>query len=137
MFVPTLIILIVSGVGRIDYNVRDAVAMCVVTLVGFTNLIYACRPFTLWRTAVTGLVGVLLAAGISISVVMEATLSEFNIFGFNHALDNKPFLFFMLGIGIVLSILLNFVRARLEDWFDKAITGRHKKSKKKAEKKDA
>ena len=137
MFVPTLIILIVSGVGRIDYNVRDAVAMCVVTLVGFTNLIYACRPFTLWRTAVTGLVGVLLAAGISISVVMEATLSEFNIFGFNHALDNKPFLFFMLGIGIVLSILLNFFRARLEDWFDKAITGRHKKSKKKAEKKDA
>ena len=136
MFVPTLVILLIGrfAPANITVDCRNAVAMCVVTLVGFTNLIYACRPFTLWRLAVVGLVGISMAAGIAVSAVMEATLSQFNIFGFTHVMDNAPFFAFMLALGIVLSILLNFFRTRLEEWFDRAILSqRARKNNRKAE----
>ncbi|MBR5449053.1 MAG: hypothetical protein IKV43_03605, partial [Clostridia bacterium] len=87
--------------------------------------------------AVVGLVGLLLSAGIFISALMEATLSSFDIFGFKHALDNPEFLAFMLGLGIVLSILLNFFRARLEGWFDRAIVGRREKPARKEKQENA
>lgn len=140
MFIPTLVILLIGmfAPDNITVDCRNAVAMCVVTLVGFTNLIYACRPFTLWRFAVVGLVGVSMSAGIAVSALMEATLAEFNIFGFTHVMDNKPFFIFMLALGIILSVLLNFFRDRLEQWFDKAIiNSKNRKEKKKAEKTDA
>ena len=136
MFVPTLVILLIGRFApeNITVECRNAVAMCVVTLVGFTNLIYACRPFTLWRFAVVGLVGISMSAGIAVSAVMEATLSQFNIFGFTHVMDNTPFFVFMLALGIILSVLLNFFRTRLEEWFDKTIIHqREKKNKRKAE----
>jgi hypothetical protein len=136
MFVPTLVILLIGlfDPGNITVECRNAVAMCVVTLVGFTNLIYACHPFTLWRFAVVGLVGVSMSAGIAVSAVMEATLSQFNIFGFTHVMDNVPFFVFMLALGIILSVLLNFFRSRLEEWFDKAII--HKRLSKSQRKED-
>ena len=136
MFIPTLVILLIGlfAPGNITVECRNAVAMCVVTLVGFTNLIYACRPFTLWRFAVVGLVGVSMSAGIAVSAVMEATLSQFNIFGFTHVMDNVPFFVFMLALGIILSVLLNFFRSRLEEWFDKAII--HKRLSKSQRKRD-
>ena len=122
MFVPTLIILLIGQFsGNIPVECRNAVAMCVVTLVGFTNLIYACRPFTRWRVAVVTLVGTLLAGGVALSVVMETLLIKANIFGFAHVLDNKPFFVFMLVLGLLLSMLMNFFRAQLENWFDKAL----------------
>ena len=132
MFVPTLIILLIGMFsGDIPVECRNAVAMCVVTLVGFTNLIYACRPFTRWRVAVVFLVGALLGAGVAVSAVMEAVLIRVNIFGFTHVLDNKPFFYFMLGLGLALSFLMNFFRSQLESWFDKALIKEKKRKEKK------
>ena len=136
MFVPTLLILLIGKFSAdIPVECRNAVAMCVVTLVGFTNLIYACRPFTKWRAAVVSLVGVLLAAGISLSALMETVLVRVNIFGFKHVLDNPRFFIFMLSLGIILSVLMNFFRSQLEKWFDnahiKAMMSRSRREKKK------
>ena len=52
---------------------------------------------------------------------METLLIKANIFGFAHVLDNRPFFIFMLVLGLLLSVLMNFFRSQLENWFDKAL----------------
>ena len=120
MFVPTLLILLIGKFSNVvAVESRNAVAMCVVTLVGYLNLIYTCRPFTRWRVAVATLVGGLLAGGIVVGVVAETVLIKINIFGFSHVLDNPTFFFFMLGLGLALTVVMQFFREQLERWFDK------------------
>ena len=117
MFLPTLAILLI---GRFTTGVstecRNSVAMCVVTLVGFLNLIYICRPFTKWRGAVIGLVGTLLAVTVGVSSIIEAFLVSEGIFGFAHAVDNKDFFIWMMILGASLAFVLQFFRAQLESW---------------------
>ena len=121
MFIPTLAILVVGRISSaISADTRNAVAMCVVTLVGFINLVYICRPYTKWRAAVAILVGVLLSASVAVSTLAEATLSENGIFGFTHAVDSPSFFFWMMLLGVTLSVVLNFFRSQLEGWFREA-----------------
>jgi len=119
LFVPTLVILLVGTYSSsITLEARNAVAMCVVIMVGYINLINICRPYTKWRTAVVVTVGVLLAAGITVSSVAEAQLMETGIFGFSHALDNSIFFIWMMLLSGALSVLMNFFRNHLERWFE-------------------
>jgi uncharacterized membrane protein len=120
MFIPTLVILTVGRISStVSHEARNAVAMCVVTLVGFINLIYICRPYTKWRSAVVSLVGVLLAVTVALSSIAEALLTENGIFGFSHAVDQPMFFLWMMLLGVSLSVLFNFFRAQLESWFAK------------------
>ena len=115
LFVPTLVILIVGTYGSPELrDSRDAVAMCVVILVGYLNLVNICRPYTKWRFAVVVTVGVLLAAGITISSVAESMLAEQGIFGFSHAIDNPIFFIWMMLLAAAIAILMNFFRRYLE-----------------------
>ncbi len=115
LFVPTLVILIVGTYSSlVNYDVRNAVAMCVVILVGYLNLVNICRPYTKWRFAVVVTVGVLLAAGITISSVAESMLAEQGIFGFSHAIDNPIFFIWMMLLAAAIAILMNFFRRYLE-----------------------
>ena len=115
LFVPTLVILLVGTHGSlVTTHARDAVAMCVVILVGYINLITICRPYTKWRAAVVLTVGVLLCAGITISAVAESALTEHGIFGFSHAMDNPVFFVWMLLLAGSISVLMNFFRHYLE-----------------------
>ena len=119
LFVPTLVILLVGTYSpAITLEVRNAVAMCVVILVGYLNLIYICRPYTAWRVAVVITIGVLLAAGITVSSVAEAVLVEAGIFGFKHALDNPIFFAWMMLLAAALAVLMNYFRNYLERWFE-------------------
>ena len=118
--VPTLLILIVGTYSAsIPLEVRNAVAMCVVILVGYLNLIYICRPYTVWRVAVIITIGILLAAGVTVSWVAEAMLAEVGIFGFKHALDNPVFFAWMIMLSAALAVLMNFFRNHLERWFER------------------
>ena len=120
MFLPTLVILLVGTIsGSISVDCRNAVAMCVVTLVGLLNLIFICRPYTKWRAAVVAFVGVMLCAAIVVSVLAESLLIENQIFGFVHTMDNPVFFGMMLGLGLALTLLLQFFRAALEQWAQK------------------
>ena len=118
--VPTLLILIVGTYSAsVPLEVRNAVAMCVVILVGYLNLIYICRPYTVWRVAVIITIGILLAAGVTVSWVAEAMLAEVGIFGFKHALDNPVFFAWMIMLSAALAVLMNFFRNHLERWFER------------------
>ena len=115
LFVPTLVILLVGTYSSsVGYDSRNAVAMCVVILVGFLNLVTLCRPYTKWRFAVVVTVGVLLAAGITVSSVAESMLAERGIFGFSHAIDNPVFFIWMMLLATAITILMNFFRHYLE-----------------------
>ena len=119
LFVPTLVILLVGTYSSsISLDARNAVAMCVVIMVGYLNLIGICRPYTKWRLAVVITVGVLLAAGITVSSVAEAQLLENGIFGFSHALDNLVFFVWMMLLAGALSVTMNFFRRHLEGWVE-------------------
>ncbi|MBQ7363066.1 MAG: HAD-IC family P-type ATPase [Clostridia bacterium] len=119
LFVPTLVILLVGTYSSsVALDARNAVAMCVVIMVGYINLINICRPYTKWRAAVVVTVGVLLAAGITVSSVAEAKLLETGIFGFSHALDNPVFFIWMMLLAGALTVLMNFFRNYLEKWIE-------------------
>ncbi len=119
LFIPTLVILLVGTYSSsILLDARNAVAMCVVIMVGYLNLIGICRPYTKWRAAVVVTVGVLLAAGVTVSSVAEAQLLESGIFGFSHALDNPVFFVWMMLLAGALTILMNFFRNHLERWVE-------------------
>ena len=117
MFIPTLIILLIGSISSgISVDCRNAVAMCTVTLVGLLNLIFICRPYTKWRAAVVAFVGVMLSAAIVVSVLAESLLVENQIFGFVHTMDNPVFFGLMLGLGLSVTVLLQFFREGLERW---------------------
>ena len=110
MFIPVLIVMIL---GMLDFGIsaecRNAVAVIVVTLVGFVNLVFLCRPFTKWRLGVIGIV----VAGII--AVGTAGILLGDLFVLKPAADNLLFLFGMLGIGISLALLLQLFRDKMEN----------------------
>ena len=117
LFVPTLIILLVGTYSSsIDLEVRNAVAMCIVILVGYLNLVLICKPYTRWRVAVVATIGVLLAGGITVISVAEAVFAEAGIFGFSHAVDDPMFFTWMIILATALTLLMNYFRSHLENW---------------------
>ena len=124
LFVPTLVVLLI-GMFNSDISAacRNSVAMCVVTLVGFINLVYLCKPYTKWRGAVVALISILLGASITIGTLAEALLLENDIFGFTHVLDNPVFFALMLGLGVSVTLLMHFFRSQLEEWVEKVNIG--------------
>lgn len=117
MFIPTLVILLVGRFSNsVSVDCRNAVAMCSVTLVGFLNLVYICRPYTKWRAAVIGLIAALLGAGITVSVLAESFMLQQGIFGFIHAMDAPWFFAFMMALSVTVTVLLHFFRSQLELW---------------------
>lgn len=55
LFVPVLVLLILAKLGVISATECSAVATISITLTGFINLTFLCRPYTRWRAAVVGL----------------------------------------------------------------------------------
>ena len=136
LFVPTLVILMIGTYSSsITLETRNAVAMCVVILVGYLNLINICRPYSMWRLAVVLTVGVLLSAGITVSSVAETLLTEKGIFGFSSALDNTVFFVWMMLLGAAITVLMNFFRNHLERWFE-ALGKKQSQKRKKTEKEE-
>ncbi len=123
MFIPTLVTLLIGKYSSgISSEARGSVAMCVIVLVGFINLVYICRPFTKWRIAVAAFVGVALALIIPTVTILESVgitnlFGVFNVsFGFVDAGENLPFLFGMLALGLVFASLPHVFRRQIQRW---------------------
>ena len=118
LLVPTIASMIIGNFGDdiISTEARNSVAMCVVILVGYLNLIFICRPYTRWRAAVVGLVGFLLAGAITVASVVEGLNYAF---GFYYVVHSPVYFALMLALGVVMTILLHYFRERLEKWFGK------------------
>jgi hypothetical protein len=121
MFIPTLIIMLIGMFNStISPEARNSVAMSVVTLVGYINLLALCRPYTRWRFAVVGLIGGLIAVTIPISLLIG------DMFGFAPVMQNPMFFFGMLGIGVALSLLLHLFTDRIEKAVIKKLDAKRK-----------
>ena len=113
MLLPVLVILIL---GMFDVSVsatcRNAVAMIVVTLVGYVNLLFLCRPYTKWRAGVCGIV----TAGLVLVVALKLILGDAIAFipDFAPAVENLGFFLGMVGAGISLALLLQLFRGSME-----------------------
>ena len=104
---------------------RDAIAMSVLLLVAFINLVSLCRPFTKWRAAVVGIIAGLLGIAIPVSIFF------FNdMLGFANILSTRtdasgavsyyfdPFVMSVFGItmiiGVVFAVIMQIFRSRIE-----------------------
>ncbi len=117
MFVPVLITMILGffELGISDAT-RNSVAMVVVTLVGFINLVALCRPFTKWRVGVCAIIGggILVCVPVSIFAGYLLPFIPVDVLGFVPATHNIIFLVGMLGVGISLSVLLHIFSEDIE-----------------------
>ncbi len=108
LFIPTLAAMIVASAFGLGDLTRNSVAMLTVTLVGFINLLFLCRPYTKWRFAVLGIVGGGLAVVLPVSVLLN------DILLITPAFDNLAFLFGTLGVGIAVCILFQLFQKNIE-----------------------
>ena len=117
MFIPVLIIMLFGAFGSsIAAATRNSVAMIVVTVVGYINLVFICRPFTKWRLGVALLIAGGLIAIVPASIYLGYILPVLpvDVLGFLPAFENLTFLFAMLGIGVALAFLLQIFRSNME-----------------------
>jgi hypothetical protein len=124
MYLPVLLILILGSIGvGISAECFNAVAMIVVTLVGYVNLVSLCIPFTRWRASVCIGIGLALAAAAPLSVFAADLLALIpgdilslprDILGFLPAFENVGFLIGMVGVGLSLGILIQVFKKDLK-----------------------
>nr|MBE6544519.1 HAD family hydrolase [Oscillospiraceae bacterium] len=116
MFIPVLLLMLLHRFGLIDISdlSRNSIAMIIVTLVGFINLLSLCRPFTKWRVGVCLIVGVGL---LSVSLVSIFLLRD--LLFFLPAFDNLILLLGMIGISISLALILQLFLPNMEAWVNK------------------
>ena len=115
MFIPVLTLMLLDRfkIVTISDASRNAVAMIMVTLVGFINLISICRPFTKWRAGVCCIVG---AGILGVAAISIFALNDMLVF--LPALDRPIFLFGMIGLSISLAFLLQLFLPTMERWVE-------------------
>ena len=134
MYLPVLLILILGTLGvGISVECRNSVAMIVVTVVGYINLLSLCRPYTRFRAGVCIFVGaaILITAPLSVLIGSILPILTPDMLGFLPAFENPMFLVGMLGIGISLSLLLELFRKNIERFVSLLAEKIEKRKKKK------
>jgi cation-transporting ATPase E len=130
MFIPVLSLMLLCRFNLVSISdpARNSLAMIMVTLTGFINLISVCRPFTKWRAGVCAIVGVGI---VGVSVVSIFMLND--ILSFLPALENTTFMFAMIGVAVSLALFLQLCLPTMEIWVNKFAEkiGKNKKKKKK------
>ena len=116
MFLPTLLVMLLDRFGVVFMTdiTRNSVAMLVVTLVGFINLLSLCRPFTKWR------VGVCCAVGIGFFIIGPISILLNDMIHILPAFQNPMFFFGVLGISISISTITHMFLPNLEQGIYKA-----------------
>ena len=112
MFVPVLLLMLLHRFGFVAISdaSRNSVAMIIVTVAGFINLLSLCRPFTKWRTGVCLTVG----TGILFVSMISAVMFD-DILHFIPAFENPLFLVGMVGIAISLALILQLFMPNMEE----------------------
>ena len=105
MFLPVLSLFILQGTLGIDNNTRNSIAMAVMLLTGFLNLVFICIPYTKWRGIVVGVIGGCLAFSIPVSIFILADMFEFS-----YVTASLPTLFTILGASALVATATHLIR---------------------------
>ena len=109
MFLPVVIIMLIEKSASISLDARNAIAMCAITMVGYLNLIYICRPFTKWRAGVVITVGVLLSVIIPVSIMALG-----DMFKITHITESYPTFFIMMATAAVIAFVMHTCSQRIQ-----------------------
>ena len=112
LLVPVLSLMIIEKFTPIGVDARNSIAMAVVTLVGFINLLTLCTPYTKWRAAVVGISATLLLVAVPVSILFLGDL-----FDFLPAFGNMRIFIITLAIGMLISVIMQIFRGKLEKFF--------------------
>ena len=111
MFIPVLALMIIEKFSALELSLstRNSIAMAVITVVGFVNLVALCRPFTKWRVAVVSIVAACLIIVVPVSIYAFG-----DYFCLMPIKDNWIIFGIMLSVGLVWAIILQVFRGRIE-----------------------
>lgn len=115
LFIPVLTLLLVSR-GNMDTSARNSIAMILVILAGYVNLLFLCHPYNKWRVSVASLVGFLT---IALSLTSVFFLSD--MLGFLPAFSEKNTLLIMSAATVVFSVSMQFLSRPMEKLLNKVI----------------
>ena len=120
MFIPVLALMIVEKtMSSVSLDCRNSIALWAVTSVGLLNLIFLCVPYTKWRTGVVSIITLLL--GLIIPISMFALADPFN---FKPAFEHPVVFFIVLSSSLLIGILIQFFRGRIESFMKKHFSDR-------------
>jgi hypothetical protein len=105
-------------------DARNAMAMALVTIIGFINLMCLCTPFTKWRAAVVSLSAILIT-GVTLASIFLLN----DMFNLAPLLDNIVIFILVLTASLFISITMQIFRGKIE----KFIQGRIDKQRKRRE----
>ena len=120
MFIPVLAVMIIEKTTpALTLACRNSIALWAVTVIGFLNLIFLCIPYTDWRIAVVSAVAALLTIVIPSSIFILD-----DMFGFTPAFEHPVIFAAVLGSSIVIAVLMQFFRGKMERFMRKHFEGR-------------
>ena len=93
----------------LDGETRNAIAMAVITLVGYINLAILCTPMSKWKAKVVALVGVLMAGAIPVSILFMN-----DMLGFAPIINDPVVFLCMIAISMMFTVILQVFRGKIE-----------------------
>ena len=121
--------LLLLGKFMTDVNTdsRNAMAMALVTIIGFINLLCLCTPYTKWRATVVATSALLISAATLLSIFALG-----DIFHLTPLKDNILVFMIVLTASIFITMLMQIFRGKIE----KFIQGRIERQRRRKENKD-
>ena len=111
-----ILIFLKKFMPTVTMEARNSIAMAIVTLVGFINLMTLCTPYTKWRGIVVGGSGILLAGSVILSITMLNDMFDFG------PILSEPIVFvIMLTVGMLVSVTMQIFRGKIENFFERAL----------------
>ncbi len=109
MLVPVIVLMIVEKFITMTVESRNSIAMSVLLIVAFINLIALCKPFTKWRATVVAIVGGLLVAVIPVSIFLLGDMLLFR------PVMQNPLIFTLtMAFGVIFTLVLQMFRGKIE-----------------------
>ncbi len=109
MLMPVTMLMIVEKFLTITTESRDSIAMSVILIVAFINLLAICRPFTKWRAIVVSIIGVLVLAAIPLSIFLLR-----DMLSFKPAMQNPELFISVIAVGVLFTIIMQLFRGKIE-----------------------
>ncbi len=109
MLIPVVALMIVEKFVTMSLESRNSIAMAVILVVAFINLVALCKPFTKWRAFVVSLIAGLILIAIPVSIFLLQDMLRFK------PIIHNPLIFvIMLAVGIAFTILMQMFRGKIE-----------------------
>lgn len=111
LLLPVILLIIfqkIPGFGM-SHEARNAIAMAMITIVGFVNLAALCTPMTKWRASVVAIIAVLLILLVPFSIFV------FNDFiGFAPIAEQPVVFLCMIAASLIFTVIMQILRGKIE-----------------------